>query len=127
MAPSSYAVAIWVQCGVCSQVSDVTTLPELEAQVRTLQRAHQLMAQQWLLDSWDVIWGAADNAPLPGTVSAQGSLVAQHTAQELVLDLLPCFSWCSTTGRFVRMVRAVDVPSPLAAGQPPPLARVTTA
>ena len=86
------------------QVSDVTSLPGFEAQVRTLQQTHELMSRLWLLDSWDMIWRAADEKPLPGTNEATGSLVAQHTLHEIVLDVLPCFSWCSTTARFVRMV-----------------------
>ncbi len=86
------------------QVSDVTSLPGFAAQVRTLQQTHKLMSRLWLLDSWDMVWRAADEKPLPGGNEATGSLVAQHTVQEMLLDVLPCFSWCSTTARFVRMV-----------------------
>ena len=86
------------------QVSDVTSLPGFEAQVRTLQQTHKLMSRLWLLDSWDMVWQAADEKPLRGGGETTGSLVAQHTVHEMVLDVLPCFSWCSTTARFVRMV-----------------------
>ena len=88
------------------QVSDVTSLPGFEAQVRTLQQTHKLMSRLWLLDSWDMVWRVADVRPLPGSNEATCSLVAQHTVHEMVLDVLPCFSWCSTTARFVRMVSA---------------------
>ena len=109
------------------QASDVTSLPGFEAQVRTLQQTHKLMSRLWLLDSWDMVWRAADERPLPGRPKATGSLVAQHTVHEVVLDVLPCFSWCSTTARFVRMVSGdlVGMPAQRAAQLPVPLDRIS--
>ena len=102
------------------QGSDVTSLPGFEAQVRTLQQTHKLMSRLWLLDSWDMVWRAADARPPPGSDEATGSLVAQHTVHEMLLDVLPCFSWCSTSARFVRMVSGdlVGMPAQCAAQLP---------